>query len=105
MRPERALALVGGGQERLRLRRRDQRQGTIHARPRRRTRGRGQRHRRVKRGHQRKPFLLLRDVSAIALRMPRAGGGRTSPPGPGPAQREVEPLWLVSWTGQPRSCP
>ena len=79
MRPERALALVGGRQECLRLLRGDERQGTIHAWPGWWARGRGQRHRGLERGHQREPFLLLGARSTIALRMPSAGGTRVRP--------------------------
>ena len=100
-----ALALVGRGQERLGFLRRDQRQGTIHARPGGWARGRGQGHRGVERGHQGEPFLLLGDGGTVSLRMPRAGGGRTRPPGPVHARVWVEPLGLVFWTSQPRSCP
>src|SRR6266852_8962674 len=104
MQPQGALALVGGGEERLGFYRRDQCQGTVHARPGRWARGGGQRHRGLERGHRRKPFLLQSTGTASAR---HAGGGQRSsrPPGFVPARVWVEPLGLVAWTGQPWLCP
>src|SRR5215813_6416114 len=95
MRPERALALVGGRQERLGFLRRDQRQGAVHAWPGRGARGHGQSHRSLERGHHGTPFLLRGAETAIARGTREAGGCRTRPPGPGPARVWGEPRWLV----------
>jgi len=96
MQPERALALVGRRQERLRFLRRDQCQDTIHARPGRRARGGGERHRGLERGHHKGPFVLVRVCGPVSPGTPGADEGGPWPPRLGHAWRGVELLGLVS---------